>query len=485
VKRARLDGTYETTVRRLDRILKTPLASYRPLPQARLFHISEKKFRFALGGNRSSKSETLAHEVVYYALSAHPWKNMKQGNRVWYATVTWDMVGSILWEKLERILDPYLVSGEAKINWRNRNIKCPNSVTISLGNGKEGRIIFKAYEQGADTFQGTERDFVANDEQFSQAIYLEQISRIGTNSSLSFAAAMTPIKAQPWLQDSLTIAIPDSYDVFKFPLDDNRRSRGGFIPDADIDRLIDEWPEEVQPTRRLGEWAAFTGAVYKSFNRAVHVVNLEREKREFFINEHIIRQNHTIRGLDFGAADPFVVLWGVRIPHMDNAFYIYDEYWWDSKKKGVQRLMRNHADAIKFYDDKWKCPVVRTWADHDRQDRFELQKEGITTIPARKDIIIGIEIVQKALKHSPAKTENGNFFPEKRPQVFISDRCVNTIREFSLYAYPDETEKHTGGDLPIDKFNHGLDCVRYLLASESYSESKSQGTLPIEFRRSF
>lgn len=449
------------TLKRINRLMQIPASQYRPLPAALRFHTSTKRFRWCVGGNRSSKSHALAQEVFWYATGTHPFRKITLPTTVWYCTITWEMVGTILWEKMQKLL--YGLDANGKLNevpafphrilWHNRAAGRPATIFIKTKYG-ESRIIFKAYEQGADSFQGTERDLIANDEQFPEAVYLEQISRIGPGAECDFIAAMTPIKPQPWLEERMSDP-PETWDIFEFPLDDNRISRGGFIPDVTIDGLIDEWPEEVQPTRRSGKWGSFLGAVYKSFSRDVHVVK-ESDERRFFPDN--LRPNPHWRstgGIDFGGVNPFVYLLAVKIPHMDDAWYFYDEYYWDVRKRGV-RLLNDHAKHILQLNIKWGAVVPRIWADHDAQDRYEIAAGGVQTLAARKDVLMGIEAVQTVMKHSS----------QKKPRFYIAARCVNMIKEHTTYRWPDGTDANDPKDAPVKKDDHTCDAARYIVYSE-------------------
>ena len=451
---------------RYQEVLQRPSMGYRPLPAALKFHKSNKPYRWNLGGNRSSKSFSLAVETFWYASGTHPFKRIATPNVGWYATQTWDMVGQILWEQaLGVLLKPYLDNGEATVQWHNRGRNIPALVSLRVPGGYS-QIIFKAYEQGPGSFQGTARRYIHNDEQFSQAIFLEEISRIGKDITLDFCASMTPIIPQPWLEERLTVSLPDDYGVFEYPLDDNRISRGGFLADSEIDRIIDEWPEEVQPTRRFGKWGSFVGAVYKSFSRSVHVVQPQDEKA-FFPTGLVPNTVQSVNAIDFGAQDPFVHLWACRIPHMDNAWYVYDEYYWDAKAKGVDRLLKDHYREIKARSEHWHSNTIRTWADHDRQERNELAALGLPTMPARKEPISGgIEAVQAELKHSEGQNP-------KKPHLYFAARCKNCIREHSGYRYPEGTDRKNAGDLPLDKDNHTCDPTRYIVFSEKTGPSQN------------
>jgi phage terminase large subunit len=189
------------------------------------------------------------------------------------------------------------------------------------------------------------------------------------------------------------------------------------------------WPVEVQETRIKGHFAAFLGAVYKTFNRKTHVIE------PFEIPKDWMRY----RVIDWGFNNPFACLWLAR--NKDRQWFVYREHY------EAQRSLAYHASKIKEHKGNYRC----TWADHDSQDRYEFKKLGIPTIPAKKDVHLGIEAVQSALKVQ----ENG------KPRLFIFKDCKNTIREMSGYRWAEGTERKDPKDLPLEVNDHTCDCVRY------------------------
>ena len=203
--------------------------------------------------------------------------------------------------------------------------------------------------------------FVVSDEQCPHDVFIEATSRIGATVNLKFAAALTPIDPQPWLEERLTTEKPDNWDVFEFPLDDNRISCGGFIADDQIDALIEMWPPEVRETRRNGKWGSFLGTIYQTFSRQTHVVSEELEKSTFLLNGKIPPGSDIIGAIDWGGSNPFVFLWVAKIPHLDLDFYVFDEYYWNPNERGARRL-QEHADEIKARSAMWGIELpIRVW----------------------------------------------------------------------------------------------------------------------------
>jgi len=402
---------------------------YRPLPGPMEFHRSKAKNRWIFGGNRSGKSEScIGYDLCSYALGVHPYRRTPEKATIWAAANSWPLVGKLLWEEK---IKSYLPMGQIQsISWHNKQDEIPAELRLVNGN----RIEFKAYEQGRKVFEGRAIDAYYGDEQCksdSEAILTEIQARLMDKNGFS-AQSMTPIIPQAWLEERIG-ALPETDEVFYANLNDNRKSRGGYIDDKEIELMIAQWPAEVQETRIKGYFAAFAGAVYKSFKRDAHVVE------PFPIPDDWTRY----RAIDFGFNNPFACLWFAR--DNDRRWYVYAEH------HQSRETLAYHAERIKQISGREKYRA--TWADHDSQDCCELRQLGIPTTPAKKDVHLGIEAVQSALKVQ----DNG------KPRLFIFKTCKNTIKEISGYKWAEGTETKDAKDEPFKVNDHACDCVRYAI----------------------
>ena len=402
---------------------------YKPLPAPNQFHMSQAKNRWIMGGNRSGKSESnIGFDLCSYALNMHPARVTPENATIWAVANSWPLVGKLLYG--EKIKD-YLPAVQIKrILWHNKADEIPSEIQLWNGN----RIEFKAGEQGRKAFEGRPINAIYQDEQIksdSEGIFTEMQARLleGPEGSPSFfAGSMTPLEPQTWLEERV-FNPPETDEIFYANLNDNRKSRNGYIDDREIDLMIAQWPVEVQETRIKGHFAAFLGAVYKTFNRKTHVI------KPFDIPADWVRY----RVIDWGFNNPFVCLWLAR--DKDKTWYVYREHY-----EG-QRSLEYHANKVKRYKEGYRC----TWADHDSQDRYQFKKLGVPTIPAKKDIHLGIEAVQAALKVQA----------NDRPRLYVFDDCKNTIREMAGYKWAEGTERKDAKDEPMQVNDHTCDCVRY------------------------
>jgi phage terminase large subunit len=206
------------------------------------------------------------------------------------------------------------------------------------------------------------------------------------------------------------------------------------MPDKRIDDMIAQWPEETQATRIAGKFASFFGAVYKTYSRAVHVVQPFRIPKEW----------RRYRAFDFGFTNPFVCLWLAKDP--DENWYVYREYY--QAQTGISEHIRN----VKLFS-KGEAYIQNIADPENAEDRAEMRKVGIRTKAARKDVARGIELVQMKLK------VKGN----GKPSLFIMRNCRNTCRELPGYHYPTGTNVNNPKDIPVSKNDHTVDALRYAL----------------------
>ena len=376
----------------------------------------------------ANSESNIGFDLCSFALGIHPHRVTPKDATVWAAANTWDLVGKLLWSEKIRAYLPMTQIESIIWHWKGADI--PKELRLRNGN----RIEFKAYEQGRKVFEGRAIDALYGDEQCksdSEGIWQEIQARLLDKNGFT-AQSMTPILFQAWLQDRIR-ALPETDAVFYADLNQNRKSAGGYVDDREIDAMIAEWPEEVQETRIKGHFAAFLGSVYKLFNRDTHVV------KPFEIPPEWPRWC----SIDWGFNNPFCCLWLARDP--DRRWYVYAEHY------QAQETLAYHAERIKQISGRQRYRA--TWADHDAQDRYEFEKLGIKTTPAKKDIHLGIEAVQTALKVQG----------DGKPRLFIFETCKNTIREMTGYKWAEGTETQDAKDEPLKVNDHAADALRYAI----------------------
>lgn len=87
------------------------LRLYRPHPKQRLFHQCDKHNRWALGGNRTGKTEVGAAELVWFARGTHPFKRITRPMDLWAVSLTNEVQRDVAQKKVLSYLDPKWIKG--------------------------------------------------------------------------------------------------------------------------------------------------------------------------------------------------------------------------------------------------------------------------------------------------------------------------------------------------------------------------------------
>jgi PBSX family phage terminase large subunit len=212
-----------------------------------------------------------------------------------------------------------------------------------------------------------------------------------------------------------------------FELDDNT-----FLSPEYIENVKKTTPSGMWYNRRIkGQWVAAEGLIYEDWNPEIHVVE------PFDIPSNWQR----VRGIDWGFNNPFVCLWGAI--DGDGRLYIYDELYVSHV------LIKYHAREIKKRQGKFDWTV----ADHDAQDNAEIRDHGIYTLPAQKDVSIGIQKVAERL------VVQG----DGRPRFYVFRNCVNTRREMGAYRWQEQKDGKPAKEEPLKLDDHCPDTVRYII----------------------
>lgn len=199
---------------------------------------------------------------------------------------------------------------------------------------------------------------------------------------------------------------------------------------------------------RLGLWKQAEGAVYSEFKADVHIIP------SFDIPSDWRR----IRVIDFGYTNPFVCQWWAVDP--DGRMYLYREIYWS------QRIVEDHARQILALSEGEH--IEATVADHDAEDRATLERHGILTIQAIKDVTPGIQAVQARLRNAgdgkPRLFVFNNALIEIDERLADLKRPISTREEFPGYVWPKGVDGKAVKEIPVKEHDHGMDAARYGVA---------------------
>lgn len=149
-------------------------------------------------------------------------------------------------------------------------------------------------------------------------------------------------------------------------------------------------------------------------------------------------------GLDWGMThDPSV---GEHVILNGNDVYVNEIF----RSTGMKT--QDIADALRDYDD------LQKYCDIDNRLVAELEDADINllsmTIKNGESIKVGIAIMNQR-------------------KIHITESSVDLIKEFKNYVYKkDRYDQYQIGLNPVDKFNHGIDALRYVILAESHVEGR-------------
>ena len=226
-----------------------------------------------------------------------------------------------------------------------------------------------------------------------------------------------------WFADDAIIN--ENTRVLKTTYMDNK-----FLPQSYIDNLLEM--EKSNPVYyriyALGEFATLDKLVYTNW------------KAQDFDYLNILKEKYNriaIFGTDFGYTNDYTTLICSVIDEADKKLWIYDEHF--------ERHMTNE-DIFNMYTEHGVAGERIVADSSEPKSIEELRRLGCKRIigasKGRDSILNGIQLLQQY-------------------EIIVHTRCTMIQEEFKNYTFV--KDKSTGEYLnkPIDKFNHGMDALRY------------------------
>jgi phage terminase large subunit len=198
----------------------------------------------------------------------------------------------------------------------------------------------------------------------------------------------------------------------------------------------------------LGEWAAAEGMIYEEeWNPEIHLINRMKIPLTW----------PRIWVVDFGFRDPFV--WQSWAHDEENdRYYRHAELYYTGLL--VEDAARDILRWKRLENEPFPHALICDW---DAEGRATLERHlGIDSEPAVKPILDGIEKVKVRLRQTEDEDPSLYFLRDSLidfdPELKDSGLPTSTEEEFESYEWSDHKKK----DVPVDKYNHGMDCTRYL-----------------------
>lgn len=398
-----------------------------------------------LGGNRSGKSEAGGQWIVAQALgSDHPhvveWARLNGFDlrsipagpgTCWAVSLTFPDSVQYVREKIARYCPP----GTVYRNWAAENV-----AEAILPNG--GRIVCKAWTQGRKGMQGAGIRAAWCDEEPPDAPAFDELLLRVADQRGRVLCTYTPLSGLTYLYHRYVRTVRPGVTVYAINGEDNPH-----VPSAVLRTIIAQTSERMRRARRAGAYTALEGLIWPEFRRDLHVVPAFAPPADW----------PRLRGIDFGTRNPFACVW-VAWDRADDVYHVYREYYateLTTEANGRAVLGRETEADRKAH--------LRSFADPESRDgrMTLLQRCGLRTFAARKDVLEGINAVGARL----APDANG------KPHLVIHDSCPQLIAEVEGYIW----EPGPMRERPRKENDHGCDAMRYVVFSNDILTGRVQG----------
>lgn len=232
-----------------------------------------------------------------------------------------------------------------------------------------------------------------------------------------------------WFEDGGTYN-KDNTSVLKTTYKDNR-----FLPQSYIDNLMDM--KKSNPAYfeiyANGEFCSLEKLVYTNW------------RVELFDYREILKsypKSKALFALDFGYVNDPTAFTGIIVDDESRKLWVFDEFF----EKGL--LNNEIAARIK---EKGYAKEVITCDSAEQKSIAELKTYGINrarpAVKGRDSIINGVQLVQQY-------------------EMIVHPCCPRIKEELENYAWTKDKKTGEYINTPIDKWNHGLDSIRYSLQTE-------------------
>ncbi len=462
-------------LKRLEQIQREcKIIAYSPLGEQPAFHSSKSPVRVVFGSNRSGKSVCGFNELIACAQGYRPWLPEDHPDRIVLLADGSPMpVPSRGYHLIENLkvagtqvfipkFEEWVPKDMAKL--KKNNLGQP--VQINWANGSITYIL--SQEMGVSAIEGSNGHYLSVDEPPREDFWIALTRGLIDYSGIAWITA-TPIKASVFMAELMNRSfMPDSdTELITLSIDDNRKSRGGYLDDGAVDRWIATLPASEIQSRVHGKPSHLSGAVYKMW----------KPKDPYFIEPFPIPEWWPrIMVIDPAGRKPIAAVWIAISPN--DRWYVYRELYapeLTTVKQVAQEIKRlegwwKSPDGVYYETDESEPVALRiidtSAATHEYTSgtnvRAQFYDNGLSCAPARKmEYIAGINAIKEMLTYDASSD-----FDNKVPQLLVFNTCVRVAYEFMNFVWrPESAQSKAQGSDPVDKplktNDDCLDCIRY------------------------
>lgn len=285
-----------------------------------------------------------------------------------------------------------------------------------------------------------------------EAFWTQGLARLSVPGSMAFATT-NPASPAHWLRKKYLLRGTDvGLRSWHFTLDDNP-----FLDPAYVTWLKSTYTGLWYRRFILGHWCFAEGAIYDMWNDAVHVVDRIPPIADWLCV-----------AVDYGTTNPLhAILLGLGV---DGTLYAVAEWRWDSRLEGRQLTDVEYSRRLR----EWLRTIVLPGSNavglvrprfmvvdpSAASFKVQLYTDGWQVADGLNAVDDGIRLISTLLHMERLK---------------VSRSCRHLIDEIPGYSW-DEKQAEKGHDVPVKADDHGLDAIRYGVAT---TRSLWQNRIPI------
>jgi phage terminase large subunit len=212
---------------------------------------------------------------------------------------------------------------------------------------------------------------------------------------------------------------------------------------------------------RHGRWAAAEGIIFAEFSEAHIVQDIPYEPGTKLDAFNVPMEWSRYWSVDFGFTNPFV--WQCWAQDPDGRIYLYREMY--MTRKTVEQHCKKIMETVTSRGGKWLEPKpTAIVCDHDAEGMQVMEtKLGMTTSPAHKSVLEGIDAVMTRMKDAgdgkPRLFILASALLEEDADLIDTGKPKCTLEEIPGYVWADKLKEQ-----PVKADDHGCDAMRYVVA---------------------
>ncbi len=390
------------------------------------------RFRVICAGRRWGKS-TLAQLIVL------KWAVEKPG-LYWIVSPTYKQSKQIHWRGLQEVVPR---------EWVGKKNEVELSLTL-----KNGAVIQLIGAENPDALRGVKLRGLVIDEIASVRNWEWLWSEVLRPTLTDYAAPALFISTPKGFNHFYDLYLQGQKDDINYKSWSFTSYDNPYIPKGEIDAAKKELTEDTFYQEYMADFRKYTGLVYKEFDRFTHVKELADFVPVLWL-----------RGCDRGFRNPSAV----PIIGVDK-----DGVWYQSHELYAPGLTTPElAEGINSISEGVREFELSTMDSANASDIAQLNDLGLDFVPVRKQAGEGNKnYVRYKIQKFAERLKQGG---DGRPGYYVSPSCVETIREFEVYAWPervDDTKSEEENPLKVN--DHMMDALSDLNAMylHYYQEKK-------------